>query len=77
MGEAVTRVVHLRRLAHAVAPSATVRFPLMDQFWGDRYGQLVDPFGHIWGVCTHKEDVSPEEADRRAEQWMAEAGMKK
>lgn len=53
----------------AVSAGATVRFPLSDQFWGDRYGQLVDPFGHIWGICTHKEDVPPEEMKRRAEEW--------
>jgi uncharacterized glyoxalase superfamily protein PhnB len=57
----------------AVAAGATVRFPLMDQFWGDRYGQLMDPFGHVWGVCTHKEDLTPEEMDRRAAQWAAKA----
>ena len=60
----------------AVAAGATVRFPLMDQFWGDRYGQLTDPFGHIWGVCTHKEDLTPEEADRRANEWAASQGGK-
>jgi uncharacterized glyoxalase superfamily protein PhnB len=61
----------------AVAAGATVRFPLMDQFWGDRYGQLTDPFGHVWGVCTHKEDVSPEEMDRRANEWAASEEGKK
>ena len=37
-----------------------------DEFWGDRYGQLADPFGHLWSIATHVEDVSPEEAGRRA-----------
>ncbi len=60
----------------AVAAGATVRFPLMDQFWGDRYGQLVDPFGHIWGLCTHKEDLTPEQVEKRSQEWMAQAGMK-
>ena len=50
----------------AVAAGATVRMPLGDQFWGDRYGQVVDPFGHIWAVATHKEDVTPEEMATRA-----------
>jgi uncharacterized glyoxalase superfamily protein PhnB len=59
----------------ALEAGATVRFPLMDQFWGDRYGQLVDPFGHIWGICTHKEDLTPEEIDRRAEEWMGQAAQ--
>jgi uncharacterized glyoxalase superfamily protein PhnB len=61
----------------AVAAGATVRFPLMDQFWGDRYGQLTDPFGHVWGICTHKEDLSPEEMERRANEWAASQGGKK
>lgn len=39
--------------------------PLQDQFYGDRSGTLTDPFGHIWTVATHKEDVSPEEIDKR------------
>lgn len=38
---------------------------LQDQFYGDRSGTLADPFGHIWTVATHKEDVSPEEMERR------------
>ena len=41
--------------------------PLMDMFWGDRYGQLHDPFGHTWALATHKEDVTPEEMQRRAQ----------
>ncbi len=49
----------------AVAAGATVTMPLADQFWGDRYGQIVDPFGHHWALGTHKEDVSPEEMERR------------
>jgi PhnB protein len=39
--------------------------PLQDQFYGDRSGSLTDPFGHVWTVATHKEDVSSEEIDRR------------
>ena len=50
----------------ATAAGATAKMPLMDAFWGDRYGQLTDPFGHTWSIATRKEDVSPEEADRRA-----------
>ena len=38
---------------------------MMDQFYGDRSGQLEDPFGHIWWVATHKETVSPEEMQKR------------
>jgi PhnB protein len=39
--------------------------PLTDQFYGDRSGSLTDPFGHQWTIATHKEDVSPEEMERR------------
>jgi PhnB protein len=51
----------------ATDAGATVTMPLGDQFWGDRYGQVRDPFGHAWALGQHKEDVSPEEMHRRAE----------
>ena len=60
----------------AVAAGATVKMPLTDMFWGDRYGKLTDPFGHNWGIATHKEDVSKEEMDRRGKDWMAQAAKK-
>ena len=50
----------------AVAAGAKVTMPLADQFWGDRYGQIVDPFGHHWALGSHVEDVAPEEMERRA-----------
>lgn len=50
----------------AVGAGATVTMPLGDQFWGDRYGQLKDPFGHAWALGQHIEDVAPEEMERRA-----------
>lgn len=40
--------------------------PVQDQFWGDRYGKLADPFGHVWDIATHKEGVAPEEIHKRA-----------
>jgi PhnB protein len=46
---------------HAVAAGAKVVMPVEDMFWGDRYGQLEDPFGHRWSVATHIRDVSPED----------------
>lgn len=49
----------------AVAAGATVMMPPMDMFWGDRMGNLKDPFGHNWAIATHKEDVSPEEMEKR------------
>lgn len=50
----------------AVAAGATELRPVEDQFYGDRAGQVEDPFGHRWSIHTHIEDVSPEEIDRRA-----------
>ena len=50
----------------AVSAGATLLEPLEDKFYGDRMGKLRDPFGHIWAIATHKEDVSPEELERRA-----------
>jgi uncharacterized glyoxalase superfamily protein PhnB len=50
----------------AVAAGATVRMPPADMFWGDRFGQVADPFGHVWSMATHKEDVAPEEMEKRA-----------
>jgi PhnB protein len=44
--------------------------PVANQFYGDRSGTLRDPFGHIWTLSTHVEDVSPEEMERRAKEWM-------
>lgn len=50
----------------AVADGAKILKPIEDQFYGDRSGFILDPFGHRWGVATHKEDVSPEEMEERA-----------
>ena len=50
----------------AVAAGATVREALQDKFYGDRLGTVIDPFGHVWHVSTHKEDVPVEEMVRRA-----------
>ena len=49
----------------ALAAGATVRRPVADQFYGDRVGTLVDPYGHVWSIGTHREDVSVEEMQRR------------
>ncbi len=57
----------------AVDAGATVGMPLMDTFWGDRYGQVTDPFGHQWGIATHQEDLSEEEIQRRAEAFAAQS----
>ena len=49
----------------AVAAGAKIMKPVQDQFYGDRSGFIQDPFGHLWGVATHKEDVSPQEMKER------------
>ena len=55
----------------AIAAGAKESMPVMDMFWGDRFGKVTDPFGHSWGVATHVEDVAPEEMTRRAAEWQA------
>jgi PhnB protein len=57
----------------AIDAGAKVQRPLADQFYGDRSATLEDPFGHVWTVATHIEDVPPEEIDRRMEAMMKEA----
>ena len=52
--------------ARAIDAGATAVRPVTDQFYGDRMGSLTDPFGHVWHIATHVEDVSPEEMQRRA-----------
>ena len=51
----------------AIAAGATLLAPVADQFYGDRSGKLADPFGHVWWIATHKEDVAPDELRERAE----------
>jgi PhnB protein len=53
----------------AIAEGATEMRPLRDEFYGDRTGNLIDPFGHCWTISTHTEDVSPEELERRAAEY--------
>ena len=58
----------------AIAAGGVELKPLQDQFYGDRSGTLTDPFGHIWTVATHKEDVSSEEIDKRLAAMAASGG---
>jgi len=58
----------------AVQAGATPTMPIADMFWGDRYGQLKDPFGHLWSIATHKEDVSMEECAKRMKEQFGGAG---
>ena len=53
-------------LASAVAAGCQVTMPLSDQFWGDRYGHVRDPFGFNWAIATHKEDLTPAQIQERA-----------
>ncbi len=56
----------------AVDAGATVLMPVADQFWGDRYGILADPFGHRWSIASRIEDLSPNDMHKRAESWAKE-----
>lgn len=53
------------RFAKALAAGGVVMNPLKDQFYGDRNGTITDPFGHVWTIATHTEDVTPQEMQRR------------
>ena len=50
-----------KQFKQALDAGCTVQMPLDDMFWGDRYGVVQDPFGHMWSIATHIRDVSPEE----------------
>jgi PhnB protein len=58
----------------AVDAGATLTMEVADQFWGDRFGTITDPFGHVWSIATHVEDVPPEEMAERAKTAMAGTG---
>ena len=55
----------------AVKAGAKVEMPVMDQFWGDRYGRLKDPFGHKWSIATHTKDMSADEMKHAMDDAMA------
>jgi PhnB protein len=55
----------------AVDAGGTIEMEVADQFWGDRFGSVQDPFGHLWSIATHVEDVPPEEMAERAKAAMA------
>src|SRR5262249_37513454 len=57
--------------AQAVAAGCQGAKPVSDMFCGDRFGKVVDPFGHHFDLATHSEDVGPAEMERRAKEWMA------
>ena len=59
----------------AVSAGAKAEMPPSDMFWGDRFGKLVDPFGHSWSLATHIEDVAPAEMAKRGKEAMAKMGQ--
>lgn len=60
--------------AQATGAGAKTVMPLSDMFWGDRYGQVEDPFGHRWSIATHQRDLSPEQMQEGARKMMESAG---
>lgn len=73
-GAGVSLMLYLDKVdevfARALAAGAKELQPVKDQFYGDRSGTLQDPFGHVWTIGTHVEDVPPDEMRRRAEEYM-------
>jgi PhnB protein len=59
------------RWAQALTAGATEFHPLQDAFWGERHGQIIDPFGHRWGLAEVREDVEPDEIQRRATEFFS------
>jgi len=57
--------------AQAVGAGATAKMPVADMFWGDRYGVVVDPFGHYWSIATHARDLTPDEILAASREAMA------
>lgn len=56
----------------AVKEGARVAMPVMDAFWGDRNGSIIDPFGHVWGIATRKRNLTPKQTKKAGEEWMAQ-----
>ncbi|MCU1266903.1 MAG: uncharacterized protein JWM21_3221 [Acidobacteria bacterium] len=69
-GSAVSLLIYVEDVDavfnQAIAAGAEQQRPVEDKFYGDRGGSLVDPFGHVWHIATHTEDISPEEMEKRA-----------
>ena len=56
----------------AVQAGCQIESPLQNQFWGDRFARVRDPYGHSWGIAQHIEDVAPQELEKRAAAWMSQ-----
>lgn len=55
------------------ATCAKVQMLLEDTFWGDRYGRVIDPFGHFWAIATSKKDLTPEEIRKRQQEYLGKS----
>lgn len=79
-GTGVSMMLYLEKVdevfKRAIAAGAKELQPVKDQFYGDRSGTLQDPFGHVWTVATHVEDVPPDEMRRRAQEFMKKSATK-
>lgn len=68
-GSAVTMMFYVEdvdaQVAKAIAAGGTLKRPVADQFYGDRGGGIADPYGHVWWIATHKEDIPTEELEKR------------
>ena len=80
-GSATTIMLYVKdpdaTVKRAVDAGATLTMEVSDQFYGDRCGNIVDPFGHKWSIASHIEDVPNDEIARRAQKMFAEQGKKK
>ena len=74
-GTAVTHHLYVedadKTFNQAVEAGAKVTMPIMDAFWGDRFGTITDPYGHSWAIATHQKDLSPEEMKKAGEEFCA------
>jgi len=61
----------------AIDAGGRATMPVADMFWGDRYGMFVDPYGHSWGLSTHKEDLTEQETEERAKDFYAQMAQRK
>ena len=59
-----------KELIDAISAGAKSKMPIMDAFWGDRFGSIEDPFGHVWSIATHKKDMTPDEIKKAGEEFM-------
>lgn len=64
-----------RAYQRALDAGAKADKPIRDEFWGDRMGSVIDPFGHKWALATHVEDVPPEEMEKRMAAWTEQQGQ--